>query len=432
MYIDPQTERFQYKTLSFTKHDFIKDKLHTTMTSIRLKFRPSTIPGKEGSLVFQLIHERSVRRITSEYKIFADEWDQENGQILLPSQSSPRYEYLASIKSGLLWELGRLKCIVNESEKTTVSGKIDEIAKWLSPYHDKPDSMFNFISEQIHHKRQLGKTRTSETYRSTLTSFMHFRKGVDLTFNMVDSGLIELYEAWLLKSGLTRNTTSFYMRILRTNYRLAVEQGLTQDHHPFRHVYCGIDKTVKRSITLDMIRKIKELDLSSKSGLDFARDMFMFSFYTRGMSFIDMAYLKETDLFNGYLTYRRKKTGQLLTIEWTKQMQCILDKYSSNGTIYLLPIITRQDGTERRQYQNQMRKINRHLKDIARLIVLPQQLSLYYSRHSWATIARDKSIPLSVISEGLGHDSEMTTQIYLDSIESNEVDKANKMILESL
>lgn len=177
-----------------------------------------------------------------------------------------------------------------------------------------------------------------------------------------------------------------------------------------------MDKTVKRCIVIDEIRKIKELDLSRNPNLDFARDMFIFSFCTRGMSFIDMAYLKKTDLSNGCLSYRRKKTGQLLTMEWTGQMQDIFDKYRYVGTSYLLPIISREDGSERRQYQSQMRKINRHLKDIARLIGLSLTLSLYYIRHSWATIARGKDVPLSVISEGLGHDSETTTQIYLDSI----------------
>ena len=103
-------------------------------------------------------------------------------------------------------------------------------------------------------------------------------------------------------------------------------------------------------------------------------------------------------------------------MEWTGQMQDIFDKYRYVGTSCLLPIISREDGSERRQYQSQMRKINRHLKDIARLIRLSLTLSLYYTRHSWATIARGKDVPLSVISEGLGHDSETTTQIYLDSI----------------
>ena len=398
------------------------------MTSIKLKFRPSTTPGKEGSIVFQLIYGRTVRRITSRYKIFAGEWNGEVGRIALPTPSSPRYAHLVSVESALQWELNRLQRMVQES----VPVNLDEIAANFSSGIDAMDSVFNFIRRQIHHKEQIGKVRSSETYRSMLNSFTCFRKGVDLTFDMMDGMLMELYEAWMRKCGLTRNSTSFYMRILRTNYKLAVEKGVTPDRHPFRKVYCGIDKTVKRSLPFSEIKKISALDLSRKPSMDFARDMFMFSFCTRGMSFIDMAYLKKADLNNGCLAYRHKKTGQLMMIEWTKQMQDIIDKYKSDGTSYLLPIITSEDGSERRQYQNQMRKINRLLKDIANRAGLPLSLSMYYARHSWATIARGRDVPLAVISEGLGHDSETTTQIYLDSIKSREVDKVNRMILEGL
>ncbi len=378
--------------------------------------------------MFQLIYGRTVRRITSRYKIFAGEWNGEVGRIALPTPSSPRYAHLVSVESALQWELNRLQRMVQES----VPVNLDEIAANFSSGIGTMDSVFNFIRRQIHHKEQIGKVRSSETYRSMLNSFTCFRKGVDLTFDMMDGMLMELYEAWMRKCGLTRNSTSFYMRILRTNYKLAVEKGLTPDRHPFRKVYCGIDKTVKRSLPFSEIKKISALDLSRKPSMDFARDMFMFSFCTRGMSFIDMAYLKKADLNNGCLAYRRKKTGQLMMIEWTKQMQDIIDKYKSDGTSYLLPIITREDGSERRQYQNQMRKINRLLKDIANRAGLPLSLSMYYARHSWATIARGRDVPLAVISEGLGHDSETTTQIYLDSIKSSEVDKVNRMILEGL
>lgn len=378
--------------------------------------------------MFQLIYGRTVRRITSRYKIFAGEWNGEVGRIALPTSSSPRYAHLVSVESALQWELNRLQRMVQES----VPVNLDEIAANFSSGIGTMDSVFNFIRRQIHHKEQIGKVRSSETYRSMLNSFTCFRKGVDLTFDMMDGMLMELYEAWMRKCGLTRNSTSFYMRILRTNYKLAVEKGLTPDRHPFRKVYCGIDKTVKRSLPFSEIKKINALDLSRKPSMDFARDMFMFSFCTRGMSFIDMAYLKKADLNNGCLAYRRKKTGQLMMIEWTKQMQDIIDKYKSDGTSYLLPIITREDGSERRQYQNQMRKTNRLLKDIANRAGLPLSLSMYYARHSWATIARGRDVPLAVISEGLGHDSETTTQIYLDSIKSSEVDKVNRMILEGL
>lgn len=402
------------------------------MISVKLKFRPSVNIDKEGSLVFQLIHGRLVRRITSKYKIFSSEWDEHNGCIVLPMKSSPRYEQLSLIRFNVEWELRRINSIIRD---TVVDGSqlcVDDVISRFLLCDDVRQSVFNFIRTQIMHKQKLGKIRSSETYKSTLNSFMHFRKGVDLSFNMIDSELLELYEAQMRYRGLSRNTTSFYMRILRTNYKMAVEKGLTKDCHPFRHVYCGMDKTIKRSISFVEIKRIKDLDLSRKPIWDYARDMFIFSFCTRGMSFVDMAYLKKKDLRNGYLTYRRKKTGQLLIIEWTRQMQDILDKYEPNKTKYLLPIIMREDGKERQQYLNQMMRINRHLKEIAGLANLSVPLSLYYSRHSWATIARGKDIPLAVISEGLGHESEATTQIYLDSIKSYEVDEANRKILNGL
>ncbi len=400
------------------------------ISSIKLKFRPSAKSGGEGSLVFQLINARSVRRITSGYKIRADEWDAECGRIIIPQRSSPRYGYLVSAKWALRCEMAKLRRLASEGGGMEAGS--GTVAAGLVPYCGSSDSVFGFIGRQARRKCTLGRVRSAETYRSALNSFMRFRGGADLAFCMLDGELMERYEAWMLKGGLARNTTSFYMRILRTIYKLAVEQGLTADRRPFRRVYCGMDKTVKRSVALDGIRRIKALDLSRKPGLDYARDMFIFSFCTRGMSFVDMAFLKKADLRGGYLTYRRKKTGQLLTMEWTRQMQGILDKYAPNATQYLLPIIAREDGSERRQYQNQMRKVNRRLKDIARLAGLAIPLSMYYARHSWATIARGKNVPLAVISEGLGHDSEATTQIYLDSIKSAEVDKANRMILDDL
>lgn len=401
-------------------------------TSIKLKFRASVKPQKEGTLIFQVIHERKVRRIRSQFKIFKEEWDEAAGRILLAASASSRCSQLQIIRFNVEWEFRRLRKIIDTLERSGKEWNLDEVIQKFNPDINKEYSVFHFIQGQILRKKQLGKIRSSETYQATLNSFMNFRQGIDLTFDMFDSELMELYEAELQRRGVVRNTSSFYLRILRTNYKLAVEKGLTQDCHPFKHVYCGMDKTVKRCLSFEEIKRMKELDLSLKPALDFARDMFIFSFCTRGMSFVDMAYLKKSDLKNGYLIYRRKKTGQLLTIEWTRQMQVILDKYESNPTQYLLPLILREDGNERRQYQNQMMKINRSLKEIASLVHLSVPLSLYYSRHSWATIARGKSIPLSVISEGLGHDSELTTQIYLDSIKSVEVDRANRKILRGL
>ena len=242
-----------------------------------------------------------------------------------------------------------------------------------------------------------------------------------------------LYEAWLKGKGICPNTVSFYMRILRAVYNRAVEKELTEQKYPFKHVYTGIGKTVKRALPLKSIKRIKELDLTLKPHLDYARDMFLFSFYTRGMSFIDMAYLKKSNLKNGILTYRRRKTGQQLTIKWEKCMEEIVNKYEGrSATQYLLPIITNPFANERIQYMNALSRVNVALKEVARLVNLQIPLTMYCARHGWASVAKSKNIPLSVISEGMGHDSEETTRIYLTSLDTSVVDRANSLILKDL
>ena len=156
------------------------------------------------------------------------------------------------------------------------------------------------------------------------------------------------------------------------------------------------------------------------------------SFYMRGMSFIDLAYLRKKDLNSGFVSYSRRKTGKKLIIRWEKQMQEIIDRYGDSETQYLLPIIEREDGTERRQYRNKMLLVNRKLKKIAARAGLTTPLTMYVARHSWASIAKTKNISIGIISEAMGHDSETTTQIYLSSIQTNQIDNANRNILKDL
>lgn len=397
------------------------------MASIKIKFRPSTVEGKEGGLYFQIIHNRVIRQMTTDYKIHAHEWDAEMESVVV---SGARANILCSIKERMEWDLSRFERIVRQLEQERRKYTADDV---IALFHKvtKETSLFSFMHSVIIQLRQLGKIRTSETYTATLKSFMEFREEQDVPLDGINSDLMLLYEAHLKTKGVRMNTISFYMRILRAVYNRAVEKELTPQKYPFRHVYTGVDKTVKRAVPVKVIKALKELDLSMKSSLDFARDMFMFSFYTRGMSFVDMAYLKKTDLQNGILTYCRRKTGQQLTVKWEKCMEEIIKKYPANSSIYLLPIIKEQ-GNERKQYDNALHLVNYRLKDLSKMLKLQRPLTMYVARHSWASAAKVRNIPLSVISEGMGHDSEKTTQIYLASLEASVVDKANKMILELL
>lgn len=400
------------------------------MASIKVKFRPSTVADHEGTIYYQIIHERKVRQLLSDYKVFPSEWD-ECRSMVTTTHKSERKSLILSIRERIRWDIERLVKIDRKLDANGLSYTADDVIDEFNRYA-KEYSLFNFMQSMIVTLKQRNQLRTAETYKAALNSFKKFRKNEDIMLDAITSDMMLSYESHLKHKGNTPNTISFYMRILRAVYNNAVDNEIIENRNPFRKVFTGAEKTIKRALNLSTIKKIKNLDLSLSPKTDFARDMFMMSFYLRGMSFIDMAYLRKSDLDNGRVIYRRRKTGQQLTIEWTKEMQMILDKYPENSTLYLLPIISKEEGNQRRHARNVNESINHHLKKVAEKVGVLSPLTMYCARHSWASAAKAKGIPLSVISEGMGHDSEATTQIYLASLETSVVDKANALILKSL
>lgn len=400
------------------------------MATVKVKFRASTVFGSEGTVYYQIIHERKPRQLLTNYHIFPSEWDS-NRSTVITEQDSERKTFILSIRERIRWDMERLTKIIHKLDSYGLTYSGEDVIEEFRRYKNDC-SLFNFMQAQIIRLKQNGKLRTSETYAVTLNSFKKFRGEKDIMLDSLNSDTMKSYEAWQQQRGLSSNTISFYMRILRAVYNRAVEDEIIEDRTPFRHVYTGVEKTVKRALPISVIKTIKALDLSLTPYLDFARDMFIMSFMLRGMSFIDMAFLRKSDLSNGYITYRRRKTGQQLKIEWTKDMQRILDKYPANSSNYLLPIIKNIGTNERYTYRNVGYNINHNLKIIAKKVGITIPLTLYVARHSWASAAKAKGIPLSVISEGMGHENERTTQIYLASLDTSVVDKANSIILRSL
>lgn len=400
------------------------------MASIRVKFRPSTLAGKMGSIYYQVIHERKVRQLTTDYRIYPHEWDERKSGIRFPD-CVDRAPAIIDMRRNIGNDVKRLGGIIRQYEEEchvfAVDEIVDEYNRQINEYR-----LFGYMQKLISRMYEHGRLRTAETYRSTLNSFRQFRGERDMMLDAISSELIEAYEVYLKKRGVLSNTISFYMRILRAVYNRAVDEGIVIQTNPFRRVYTGVDKTVKRALPLSVIRKIMNLDLSFSKSVDHARDMFLMSFYTRGMSLIDMTFLRKTDLQGGYLVYRRRKTGQALRIAWTREMQSILDKYPENPTQYLFPILMNPSAKELFAYRNASYNINRNLKKVGELAGTSVPLTMYVARHSWASIARSKGVPVSIISEGMGHDSEATTQIYLASIESSSIDRANRLIINSL
>ena len=402
------------------------------MATTKIKFRASSVSEKQGTLFIQVIHKRVVRQVSTKYKLNPKEWDADSQSVVIREDTpSTRRPYLHAVQEALQHDTARLQLIIlslNHSRQTYQAK--DVVERFLKK---EPSNDFQPFAERIiDQKKAEGHLSLATKYQASLNSLIRFLDGHPLTFNDINTSLLIRYENYLKKQGLCPNTTSFYMRNLRAIYNQAVEQGLTQQNHPFAPVYTGIAKTVKRAVNIEAIQKLKAKALPPYSTDDFSRDIFLFSLYTCGMSLTDIAHLKKSNLQGNYLSYCRQKTGQRINIRWEKCMQQLVDKYKNDDSPYLFPIISHPGKDEARQYQNKIHLINKHLKKLGQELGLTSNLTSYVARHSWASIAKSQNVPVAAISEAMGHTTERTTRIYLKSFENTLVDSAIQKVLNAI
>ena len=402
------------------------------MATVKIKFRASSVAGKEGTLYYHIIHQRKLRWISTDYHVYPEEWNARKSSVIV-SNSNNRQAHLQLIQSQIDWEMKQMQCIIHDKEMDGVSYSVDDLANEIQQLPTS-QSVFMFFRQQIAKKEQMQCVGTKNNYTNAVNRFIEFRNQKDLTFSQMTADMIEMYQAWLWNRGVGQNTVSFYLRTLRTLHHKAVEAGQATSNDIFAHVQIANVRTAKRAISVKDIRKIEKLDLPRGSSLDKARDMFLFSFYLRGMAFVDMAFLKKSDLKCGLVSYNRRKTHQNLNIEWIKPMQAIINKYAeqTKDSPYMLPILTGKETSPYTQYRKVEYNTNYNLKKIGKMIGLKIPLTTYVARHTWASIALHMNIPIATISEGMGHNSYKTTQIYLESIDVATINEANKRIIRKI
>lgn len=399
------------------------------MASIKVKFRPSTVIGKDGTLFFQIIHLRQVRQLSTSLHISDSEWNTADASVIMPTvASAKRIKYLSAIKENLKEQNKKLLSIISWLDNKGNSYTAEDVVRAYNTPHAIV-GLVSFTRKLIEDLNKIGKKATVKRFDTTLNSLLRYTDGYEVAWNELTSTFILGFEVFLIKRGLCRNSTSFYMRNLRAIVNRATEQDFEVPRNPFKHVYLGVDKTLKRAVSLDVVRQIRDIDLSGHPSLDFARKVFMFAFYTRGMSFVDIAFLKKSDLNNGIITYSRRKTRQQLMVRVEPETWKLIDSFGENKTAFLLPILNDGIADTQQQYENAYFRINRNLQKVGKQLGLETKLTLYVARHAWASIAHSNNVALSTISKAMGHDSEKTTVIYLKSLDSSSVDKANSDII---
>ena len=257
---------------------------------------------------------------------------------------------------------------------------------------------FGFIAyanSRVEKLRDEGRYDAANKLKMYLRRFIAYLGKNEVPFKDFDALLMRNYHTWLKNQELGRNTISLYIRNLKRVYKLAVSDGLAADCNPFE----GLDvsyrvKKYRNGLTLDEVKRLRDLDLSGESEMTvFARDIFLFTVYTRGMKSDDIFRLTKENVRDGRLIYRQHLTGKEISIQWEPAMQEIADRYKRKGTTLLFPVITAKNPREQWiQYDGLLHRINYNLKKLGEKIGLDYPLNLTVARHSWDSMTKSVSI----------------------------------------
>jgi integrase len=394
-----------------------------------------------------------VRVLTLAARLYPDEWDEKDQKIIAGEDGTQRRRYLDKAVETLKEYRKQFEEVTGHLEKKGRYNVNDIIIG--CPSRRGLSSLYGFTNYLAVQLEKSGQGRTASAYRSAVRAFIRFNKGADIPLKHINSCIIREFETGLKDKGLFPNTISYYMRMLRTIYNKAVRERIIEakSNNPFEGVFTGFQETRKRALNVEQLRKLNNIDFSAllenkknaagvkqlsetgrrtEKGLYDSWRFFFFCFHARGMSFVDMAYLRKENIRQGVISYYRKKTGQMIDVTVTGTLKQIIDSFAEEVKFspYVFPVIRDPDKPHRLQYETGLHTQNRRLKKLAVRAELNTDcgLSTHVSRHSWATTGKIQNLPLSVISEGLGHKSEKTTTTYLASFDRTTMDKASEKI----
>lgn len=411
----------------------LEKKLRTSVKA-KLNVRKDT-PSDYYTVILQVVRQRRRSVIFTPYRLRSEEFDSERGTAIPQHRTREHRAYIEEVNTYLHQQMLILRNLITVMEQ---EGKPFSAQDVVSRFRLRDDHRYvaGYFRSRIEELHREGKHGSAQSLEYTLRAFLKFAGHRYILMEDLDAPLLQSFRNHLLREGLCPNTITFYLSKLRAVYNRSVLEGYVLRHaDPFVSLPLRIAKTPKLALSDDVLRRVALAELCGRQAV--ARDLFMFSFYCRGMSFVDMAYLRQTDISDGVIHYRRRKTGQLFTVRVLPQTQEIIDRYRSASTPYVLPILESAGPSpipaqrERELYELYCRRRSDYihlLRGVSRTLGLDVRLSFNTARHTWASRARRKNISVSVISEGLGHTTEKTTRIYLEEMESSRIDAANIVV----
>lgn len=299
-------------------------------------------------------------------------------------------------------------------------------------------NLISFMKQVVDELQDSGNLGTAHVYKSSLNTILAFHGTQRLQFRQITPAWLKRFEVSLRARGCSWNTVSTYLRTLRAVYNRAVEcRKAPYVPHLFRSVYTGTRADRRRALDGEDMKRVftrlSHLD-NTVPELGCAQELFILMFLLRGLPFVDLAYLRKSDLHGNVITYRRRKTGRALSVTLTPEAMMLLQKYMNRDRMspYLFPILRSREGSKEayREYQLALRSFNYRLELLGKILGLQNRLSSYTARHTWATTAYYCEIHPGIISEAMGHSSITITETYLKPFRSKKIDDANRQVVD--
>lgn len=398
------------------------------MTSIKARLNRSRL-GKDGlyPLVIQVIHNRVKRELYTPYRLNRTGFDNLSEKVVTDRCCKMRACEIREINEYLIYIKEELEKVERSLAERGEYTSADIILSFKA--RNDMGNFFIYADCKIAEMKNAGKNGTAANYFSAVNAFERYIGSRDIPLNDITRKTVEGFLDFQKQQGNAPNTIVFYVKQLRAIYNKADDEGFVHSTcHPFRRIKLKGNKTPKRAVSKKEIDKVVGLDLEGQhEHRKLARDLFRFSLLTRGMAFVDMCYLRKENIRGDMLVYRRRKTDQMLQIKIEPALKVLLGKYKDADSPYLLPMLRGNDSYK--GYRYIQRRLNKRIRELGDLLGFDFPLTFYVARHTWATLAHEQGIPVSVISEGMGHNSEKTTQIYLTGLNHRVIDRANKTVM---
>ncbi len=387
--------------------------------------------GDVFPLKLRVVHNRKPFDLSLGHSVSSKDWDEKGQKV---KSSCKTIDNVTRFNAILNKDKQKVQDILirlqDEGRLDTLS--LEELKSFVTQKHTEVMTLA-FAEEIIAELKQAERYGNASVYETLRRSVSNFTHGKDIPLKQVTYAWLKKYEAWFLSKGNSLNGLSANLRTLRALYNRAIKQKLIEkDFYPFNDYSVKYEKTRKRAITGADLERVKAF-VPETARQERAKEYFMLSFYLMGASFVDIAFLKVKNIIGGRVEYKRQKTGRLHSVPLSPPLQILLDKYLADKgkEDFILNVIKSTD--PQKQWVNvrdELRRVNRSLKEIGIACGIESPLTSYVARHSYATIAKYKGVPTAIISEALGHASEEVTQVYLDSFDKEVMDKYHNMIIE--